>query len=118
MNKFSAAAGALIALGLSATASSAAPYTGAGKLTSGFDAGVIQVHGVHRECVRGRFGWHRSTPWGGRLVCRPHFQRWDGDRHDGHHGGRGRDDDRHDGRGRDHDRNDDRPARRIPRGSY
>ena len=106
------AAGTLSALALSASASSAAPYAGSGRLTPEFNAAIVQVHGVHRECIRGRWGWHRSTPWGGRIACRPHFDRRDdGDR--GHH-------EHHEGRGRDHDdRNDGPPPpRRIPRGSY
>ena len=109
------AAGTFSALALSAGASSAAPFAGSGRLTPEFNAAIVQVHGVHRECIRGRWGWHRSTPWGGRIACRPQFNRWeDGDRgHHEHH-------EHHEGRGRDHDDRDDGPPppRRIPRGSY
>jgi len=76
MNRFVAAAGALLALGLTASVATAAPLSGVGKLTAGANADLVQVHGMHRECVRGRWGWHRSTPWGGRLECRPQWKRW------------------------------------------
>lgn len=110
MKRIILAAGAFAAIALSATVASAAPFSGAGKFGAGFDAGIIQVHGVHRECVRGRFGWHRSTPWGGRMACRPHFKRW----HGGDHHGRGHD--RFDDRGRGHDDFDGGRSRH--RGSY
>ena len=85
MNRFVAAAGALLALGLTASVATAAPLSGVGKLTAGANADLVQVHGMHRECVRGRWGWHRSTPWGGRLECRPQWQRWDRNDDRGHY---------------------------------
>ena len=28
------------------------------------EAGIVQVHGLHRSCELGPRGWHRSAPWG------------------------------------------------------
>lgn len=72
------AGGAVTAIVLATSAASAAPIANLGKAVTGDTAGLIKVHGVHRECLRGRWGWHRSTPWGGRIVCEPHFRRWYG----------------------------------------
>ena len=104
---------AAAAIALTASVASAAPFSGLGRADTGFNAGIIKVHGVHRECVEGRWGWHRSTPWGGRQACRPMWNKW---RHGGHHEGRGHD--------RGHRDADVRPAprhdtpRRTPRGSH
>ena len=56
---------------LAATASiaSAAP-TSVGQMREGLSNGVIQVHGDHRSCQRGRGGWHRHNRFGERRPCR------------------------------------------------
>lgn len=96
------AAAAFAAAALATTAATAAPFSGAGRLGTGFDAGIVQVHGVHRECAEGRMGWHRSTPWGGRIACAPRWNKWRYNRHEGRGHGRGHDDhDRGPSRNRD-----------------
>lgn len=110
MKRILAGVAAAAAIALTATGASAAPFSGLGRADTGFNAGIIQVHGVHRECVEGRFGWHRSTPWGGRVACSPPWRKW-------HHRDRGH----HEGRGHNDRRDDVRIApapRRIPRGSH
>lgn len=74
-------AGTAVALALTAPVASAAPYGPIGKAASNFEDNIVMVHGRHRECVRGRWGWHRSTHWG-RTPCRPHWGwgRWNRDR--------------------------------------
>lgn len=95
MKRIAIAAAGLMALALSATASSAAPLSGLGSQGSGVEAGIVKVHGMHRSCRLGRWGWHRSI-WGGREECRPHVEfRWGGHRRRHHDWDRGR--------GRDHD---------------
>ena len=116
MKRILAGVAAAAAIALSASVASAAPFSGLGKADTGFNAGIIKVHGVHRECVEGRWGWHRSTPWGGRVACSP--PRWNKWRHGGHGYGHNE--------GRGHRDVDVRPAprhdapapRRIPRGSH
>jgi hypothetical protein len=103
MKTIFAGAAALVAVTLSASIATAAPYANIGTRDAGFKTGIIQVHGVHRECVEGRWGWHRSTPWGGRIACQPAWKKW-------HHGGRGHGSRHHE---------EIRPEpRRIPRGSH
>ena len=70
MKRIAIAAAGLMALALSATVSSAAPLSGLGSQAAGVEASIVKVHGVHRSCRLGRWGWHRST-WGGRVWCRP-----------------------------------------------
>lgn len=86
MKRIAITAAGFVALALSATASSAAPLSGLGTQGAGIEAGIIKVHGIHRSCEAGRWGWHRST-WRGRIACAPFFQRnWrrgHDDRHDG-----------------------------------
>jgi hypothetical protein len=101
MNRFIVAGSALLALGLTASASPAAPLSGVGKVTSGAAAGIVQVHGKHSECLIGRWGFHRSPRWGGRIVCQPRLKRWT---YPGY---------RHHSRG-----NDGYPSLRHHRGSY
>ena len=131
MTRFGIIAGSVLALSFPVTAASAASLSGFGAVTSGTDAGIVKIHGVHRSCESDRFGWHRSPWWGDRDSCRSHWGwgwgRWrghrdhdDDDRHGQRHDGRnGRDDDdrrgpRNEGRnGHDHD--DNRP---VARGEY
>jgi hypothetical protein len=118
MKRFVLTAGGALALALTATAASAASLSGFGAAAPrGLEAGIVKVHGVHRSCEEGRFGWHRSTPWG-REACRPHFNRgwgwggwgggWRGPRHD-------YDGPRHGWNGGRHDRDDDFNDRPRPR---
>lgn len=77
-------AGALIALALAAsTASAAMPGLQSGAVATN-DAAIVKVHGVHGACVLGRFGWHRSSMFNGRVPCRPPILRG----HGRHHGPR------------------------------
>ena len=113
-------AGGLAALALSATVAPAGSYSNVGSnfgsaASRGSDAGIVKVHGVHRSCEEGRFGWHRSTPWGSE-ACRPHFSRgwgWGG----GWRNHRDRDFDgpRHGWNGGHRDHNDDYNDRPRPR---
>ena len=108
MTRFGLAAGSLLALSISVSAASAASLSGFGAVASGADAGIVKVHGVHRSCDEGRFGWHRSSPWGERIPCRPHRGwgwGWGRGGHRGHDGDNHRDR-RHEGRNdRDHNGN-------------
>lgn len=102
-------AGALIALAISASAASAASMPVYGLQAAELEAGIVQVHGLHRSCELGPRGWHRSAPWG-RVPCRPVFiQKWRGHHND--HGDRGRGRDDHDGRGRGGSHDGDRGGR-------
>lgn len=91
MKAILAGAALVTAIALGATGASAAPLSGFGKAAAA-DAGIIKVHGMHRECVEGRMGWHRSTPWGGRVACSPPWRKFDrhgrghGHGHGNHHG--------------------------------
>ena len=85
MKRIAIAAAGLMALALSATASSAAPISGLGSQAAGVEAGVVKVHGIHRSCQLGRWGWHRST-WHGREWCRPYVgNNWNWRRHHRRH---------------------------------
>lgn len=65
--------GAATILAVTASVAGAAPAN-VGQAPNGLSNGVIQVHGSHRSCERGRGGWHRHNRWGERRPCR----RWDG----------------------------------------
>jgi hypothetical protein len=68
--KYLAAAGILAAF---AGGAKAAPANlGAG---TGVTDGLVKVHGDHRQCERGRNGWHRHNRNGERRECR----RWQGE---------------------------------------
>lgn len=56
-------------------AANAAPVSGLGTAPAVKDGALIKVHGVHRSCELGKYGWHRSPPGGGRIECRPHRPR-------------------------------------------
>jgi hypothetical protein len=64
--KVFAAAGLLAA---TASIAGAAPIS-VGPAADGARTGIIQVHGDHRSCQRGRHGWHRHNRWGERRHCR------------------------------------------------
>jgi hypothetical protein len=64
--KILAAAGLLFA---SASFAGAAPANMA-QVTHGLSNGLVQVHGGHRSCQRGRYGWHRHDRYGDRRECR------------------------------------------------
>lgn len=97
MKRIALAAAGLMALVATSTASTAAPLSGYGSKATGIETGIVKVHGVHRSCQLGRWGWHRST-WSGRLWCRPlreghsnwrrHHRRHN-DWNDNHRGNRG-----------------------------
>ncbi len=97
MKRIAIAAAGLMALALSATVTTAAPLSGLGSQAAGIDAGIVKVHGIHRSCRLGHWGWHRST-WHGRQWCRPYSEnRWNwrghhrrhNDWNDNHRGNRG-----------------------------
>ncbi len=95
MKNFAVAAGALSLMAMMASGASAAPGTGIGAAVSNDGAGIVKVHGIHRACVEGRYGWHRSPFWGVRKPCDPRWRRDHDDDHREHHDRR---------RDRDHDR--------------
>ena len=66
-----AAAGLLAA---TASIAGAAP-SGVGHVPDGASDGLTRVHGYHRSCERGRYGWHRHNRYGERRDCRE----WRGD---------------------------------------
>ncbi|MGD9783686.1 MAG: hypothetical protein AB7E80_04600 [Hyphomicrobiaceae bacterium] len=82
--KIAAVAAVLIAG--SAGMASAAPMGALAGTKAGDASGIVKVHGVHRSCQLGRWGWHRSLPYGGRVACsvhsRPVFRLRFGQRHD------------------------------------
>jgi hypothetical protein len=65
--KIFAAAGLLFA---SASFANAAPAANIGQVTDGLSDGLVQVHGEHRSCRRGRYSWHRHNRFGERRECR------------------------------------------------
>jgi hypothetical protein len=72
MSKVIAAVAGVLALGAAATSANALPASGPGDLAPAVQSELlIQVHGVHRACVRGRGGWHRNPARGVRITCRP-----------------------------------------------
>lgn len=69
--------GAAVLFAAAGSAANAAPISSgqvSDGVTSGMTSGLIQVHGFHRSCQRGRRGWHRHNRFGERRPCR----RWDG----------------------------------------
>ncbi|MCB1519792.1 MAG: hypothetical protein KDJ37_04355 [Hyphomicrobiaceae bacterium] len=63
-----------IAFAMSASAATAAPLSGLGNAgTNGATQQnlLVKVHGIHRACMPGRFGWHRSSPRKRHIACRP-----------------------------------------------
>ena len=95
MKTFAVVAGALSAIAMMASGAAAAPGAGLGSAVKNESAGIVKVHGIHRACLEGRRGWHRSLPWGGRVECYPRWRRWHRDHdHDEHHDRRRRDHDR------------------------
>ena len=56
---------------LAATASitNAAPVN-VGQELGGVTNDLVQIHGAHRSCERGRRGWHRHNRYGERRPCR------------------------------------------------
>ena len=99
MKTFAVVAGALSAIAMMASGATAAPGAGLGSAVRNENAGIVKVHGLHRACLEGRRGWHRSTVWGGRIECYPRWRRWNRDHHDD------RNDGHHDRRRRHHDDN-------------
>ena len=61
------AAAALFAA--TASLANAAPLN-APQYLDGLSSDVVQVHGDHRDCRRGRYGWHRHNRYGERRECR------------------------------------------------
>lgn len=64
---------ALAAAGLlagTASIAGAAPMPVA-PVDTGLSNGIVQVHGNHRTCMRGKRGWHRHNRYGERRECRP-----------------------------------------------
>lgn len=53
-----------------ATASLASAAPAVGPALDGASNNVVQVHGNHRSCERGRGGWHRHNRYGERRPCR------------------------------------------------
>lgn len=39
------------------------------------DAGIVKVHGDHRACEPGQYGWHRHNRYGERIPCAPRAER-------------------------------------------
>ena len=70
MLKIAAAAAAFAATASIANAAPAASTANIGQLAADAGTGIVQVHGFHRSCQRGRRGWHRHNRFGERRPCR------------------------------------------------
>jgi hypothetical protein len=101
---------AALSLASAAIPASAAPLvTGAAEPEAASSTGIVKIHGVHRDCEAGRYGWHRHNRYGERIACgrpgvgiylgprwgrrdwdRDHRDRGDRDRGDRGRGGDGR----------------------------
>jgi len=55
-------------LAMTAFGASAAPPTG--HFARGVENELVRVHGAHRSCERGPYGWHRHNRYGERRSCR------------------------------------------------
>ncbi|MGE0022863.1 MAG: hypothetical protein AB7S70_04435 [Hyphomicrobium sp.] len=67
-----AAAAGLLAFTLSTAG--AAPVPGSSGMSVNQGTAVDLVHGIHRDCRRDAWGWHRHGKYGKRRACR----RWGG----------------------------------------
>ena len=68
--------GMLFGVGIMLSSASAAPVSGDWKGVSGPGTLVEQVHGGHRHCERGRYGYHRHVgPYCERVSCEREYRR-------------------------------------------
>jgi hypothetical protein len=92
MKRILTVAGALVAFAVTMSAASASTLPVYGQQSPSVEAGFVPVHSVHRSCELGYRGWHRSTPWGERVWCRPrgeHHGYYERRRHGDRYGSRG-----------------------------